>query len=93
MSFDPFVSSSILSSMSQRSHSTGLLYLGSLPLDTLLCFSATVRGIVFLISLFGSSLLVHKNTRDFCKLILYPHKFPKFTTSSDTFLVGSLIFF
>ena len=35
-------------------------------------FDAIVNGIVFSISLSGSSLLVHKNATDFCILILYP---------------------
>ena len=52
-------------------------------------FDVIVNGIVSLISLSDISLLVYRNTRDFCVLTLYPVISPNSLMNSGSFLVAS----
>ena len=58
-------------------------------------FDVMINGIVSLISLSDISLLLkllHRNTTDFCVLILYPENLPNSLMSSKSFLAVSLRF-
>ena len=48
-----------------------------------------VSGIISLISLSDSSLLVYRNARDLCLLVLYPASVPNSLMNSSGFLVTS----
>ena len=49
-------------------------------------FAVMKNGIVSLISIYNLSLIMYRNTRDFCVLILYPTSLPNSSMSSSNFL-------
>ena len=70
----------------------GLLFLGRYIPKYFILFVAMVNGIVSLISLSVLSLLVYRNARDFCVLILYLATLQYSLMSSSNLLVESLGF-
>ena len=66
--------------------------LGKFITKYFILFVSMVDEIVSLISHLGFSLLVYRNTKDFCGLILYPAILLCSLISSSNFLVASLGF-
>ena len=82
----PFTSSLIcFVSVLERSVYSSFVSLGEFIPRYIILFVAMVNGIDSLISLSGFSLLVYRNARDFCVLILYPATLPNSLISSVIF--------
>ena len=79
-------------SVLQFSEYRSFLSLGRFILRYYILLVAVVDGSVSLISLSDFSLLVYRDARDFCALILYPATLPNSLISSSSFLVASLGF-
>ena len=93
ISFHLFVSSSIsFISVLQFLEYRSFASLGRFIPRYFILFAAIVNGIVSLISLSDLSLLLYRNVRDFCVLILYPVTLPNSLMSSSSFVVASLTF-
>ena len=89
ISFHLLVSSSIsFISVLQFSKYRSFTSLGRFILRYFIFFDAVVNEIVSLISLFDSSLLVCKNAKDFCILILYPKTLLNSLVSSSSSFGG-----
>ena len=80
--------------MSYGFPSTGLLFasLGKFVPRYFILSDMIVNGIVSLIYLSDISLLVYRNAKDFCTLILYPGTLLNSLVGSSSFLVASLGF-
>ena len=88
-----FVSSLIsFISVLQFSMYRSFVSLGRYTPKYLILFVAVMNGIVSLISLSVFSLLVYRDARDFCVLILYPATLLYSLISSSNFLVESSVF-
>ena len=71
---------------------SSFIYLGEFIPRYFILFDAVVSAIDSLIALSDFSLLVCRNTSDFCVLIVYPETFLNLVLSSSNFLILSLGF-
>ena len=97
-SFDEFVEEKLISPsyssaiLTPPRENRSFVSLGRYSPKYFILFVAVVNGIVSLISLSVFSLLVYRNARDFCVLILYPATLLYSLIISNNFLVESLVF-